>query len=134
MRKILKKKGVSPIIATVLLVALAIALAAGVFMWAKGFIGKSSGEGKEIISESCDSVAFEVDKYLDGTGANKLDIINQGNFNISIILKDIKIIIAQYIAMRIFAWAFFQNRATMAIIAAQETNRSAMDISMALLL
>jgi hypothetical protein len=50
------------------------------------------------------------------------------------ILKAIKIIIAQYIAMRIFAWTFFQNKATMAIMAAQETNLSAMYISMALLL
>lgn len=79
-----KKRGIAPIISTVLLIALAIALVGLIFVWAKGFIGKSSEQGKNVLSVSCENVAFEAD--MEGSG---IKIINEGNMNISITIKKI---------------------------------------------
>ncbi len=70
-----KKRGVSPVIATILLVALVIIIALIVFFWMKGFtkeaITKSGGTNIELV---CDDVQFDA-SYSDGT----LTISNLGN-------------------------------------------------------
>ncbi len=70
-----KKKGVSPVIATILLVALVIIIALIVFFWMKGFtkeaITKSGGTNIELV---CDDVQIDAD-YSNGM----LTISNLGN-------------------------------------------------------
>ncbi|HTZ41859.1 MAG TPA: archaellin/type IV pilin N-terminal domain-containing protein [Candidatus Omnitrophota bacterium] len=71
----MKKKGVSPIIATVLLIGLVIALGTIVFIWFRSFtqeaVTKFSGENVELV---CGDVQFEA-SYTNGN----LAISNTGN-------------------------------------------------------
>ena len=71
----MKKKGISPVIATVLLVAMVIVIGLIIFSWAKGFqaeaVSKFGGENIEI---TCGKVSFEAD-YSGGT----LFLSNLGN-------------------------------------------------------
>src|SRR3989338_7075125 len=68
------KKGLSPIIATVLLISLGIILAVIIFLWAKGFITETPQKFGEPIEESCKQVVMtveatttEIRKKNDGT-------------------------------------------------------------------
>lgn len=71
----MKKKGVSPVIATVLLIGIVIALSLIVFIWMSTFIGetitKFDGENVELV---CDKV--EIDASYDGA---QLSVLNIGN-------------------------------------------------------
>ena len=71
----MKKKGVSPVIATILLVGMVIALALIVFVWMRAFaketITKFEGENIEL---SCDKVEFQA-SYSGG----QLSVSNTGN-------------------------------------------------------
>lgn len=58
--RLTKKKGLSPVIATVLLTALAIILALIVFLWARGWISEQIEKNEKPISQVCDSVEFEL--------------------------------------------------------------------------
>lgn len=75
----MKKRGVSPVIATILLVALVIIIALIVFFWMKGFtkeaITKSGGTNIELV---CDDVQIDA-SYSGGT----LTISNLGNVPIN---------------------------------------------------
>lgn len=59
----MKKKGVSPVIATVLLIGIVIALSLIVFIWMSTFIGetitKFDGENVELV---CDKVEIDADR------------------------------------------------------------------------
>ena len=69
------KKGLSPVIATVLLIAMVVVIAVIIFLWLRSMtqetITKFEGENVEL---TCDRVEFEA-TYLDGI----LDIANTGN-------------------------------------------------------
>lgn len=52
------KKGLSPVIATVLLVMLAVILALIIFMWARSFISEKITKDGEVIENSCGLVQF----------------------------------------------------------------------------
>lgn len=71
----MNKKGVSPVIATILLVALVMIIALIVFQWMKGFtkeaVTKFDGTNIELV---CDDIQFDA-SYSDGT----LTISNLGN-------------------------------------------------------
>lgn len=73
------KKGVSMIIAYVLLVGFSVALAITVTLWIRGMAEESA---EDIMSKECelqcDEVFLAVGCYSDG-----VDITNKGNFNIS---------------------------------------------------
>ena len=73
----MKKKGISPVIATVLLVAMVVVIGLIIFLWAKGFqeeaVTKFSGENIEI---TCGRVSFEAD-YSRSSGT--LSLSNLGN-------------------------------------------------------
>lgn len=84
-----KRKGISPIVATVLLVAMVIVIFLIVFLWMRGMteetITKNEGQNIEL---TCKDVVFEK-SYSSG----KLEVINSGNFpiykmNIEIIRDD----------------------------------------------
>ncbi len=58
-----KKRGLSPVIASVLLILLAVILAVIVFIWAKSFIGESITKGERKIDFSCEEVSFRGEAY-----------------------------------------------------------------------
>jgi len=54
------KKGVSPVVATVLLIVIVIVLATIIFIWARGFLSESATKGDRVVESSCEDVNFEV--------------------------------------------------------------------------
>jgi flagellin-like protein len=77
------KRGISPVIATSLLVLLAIILAVIIFFWARSMIGekimKDLGYGEEDIENFCSSVSFEADVTNDkGAGTISVSVTNTG--------------------------------------------------------
>lgn len=73
------KKGISPVIASVLMILMVVVLAGMVFLWARGFISEQVEKFGQPIENQCDSVDFNV--YWDRT-KNNLEVSNTGNINI----------------------------------------------------
>jgi len=69
-----KKRGLSPIITTVLLIALTIAITAIVFLWFRGMVGEKVIKFGKNVELVCDDVAFDA-SYSSGT----LNIVNNGD-------------------------------------------------------
>ena len=74
----MEKRAVSPIIATVLLVALALILASIVFIWARSFVSEQIVKNGQPIERACQDVSFDVD-YIATTGGLELQVVNTGN-------------------------------------------------------
>jgi len=72
-RKI-NKRGLSPIIATVLLIAIAMILAVIIFIWASSFITEQVQKFKEPVENSCDDIRFDAE-----ADENSISIVNKGN-------------------------------------------------------
>ena len=70
----MKKKGVSPVIATVLLISIVIILGVIIFLWARGFVEESAQKSDRAVDMSCDDINFEA-----GYNAGKIDVVNRGN-------------------------------------------------------
>lgn len=80
MKSLIKNnKGLSPVIATVLLILLVITLASIVFLWARGFISEQVEKFDKPIETLCSSVKFEVQK---GSSSDELEISNLGDVDI----------------------------------------------------
>ena len=77
------KKGVTPVIATTLLIAIVIVLAGIVFVWAQGFIGEAVQKNNEPIDRSCERVSLDVSISRDSSGSFNLDVNNNGNVPLS---------------------------------------------------
>jgi len=73
------KKALSPVIATVLLIALVVVLAAIVFLWARGFISEQIMKSGESIQNSCQKINFAVRSIPLGSDMWTLEISNRGN-------------------------------------------------------
>ena len=73
-----KKRGLSPVIATVLLISLALVLALIIFFWAKNFIGEKIQKNGEAIELSCQKVSFRADAYFVDSNL-VVDILNSGS-------------------------------------------------------
>lgn len=58
---IIKKRGISPVVATSLLVSITLILAAIIFFWARGFIGEAIEKNDRAIEYSCERVEFFVE-------------------------------------------------------------------------
>jgi len=71
------KRGLSPVIASVLMVMLVLVLAAMIFLWARGFISEQIEKFGKPVEELCESVDFRVEKI-----GSKLEILNRGNVDI----------------------------------------------------
>ncbi len=70
------KKGVSPVIATVLLVALVVGLAAVVFIWFRSFTQEAATKGGQNVQNFCSNGEIQFDaEYVGG----QLSISNNGN-------------------------------------------------------
>lgn len=76
----MNKKGVSPIIATVLLIAIVIILSLIVFLWARGFVGEKAQKAGRAVELACTEVSFEA-RYV-SQGGGVIDVINRGNIPI----------------------------------------------------
>ncbi len=73
------KKGLSPIIATVLLVSISLALAVIIFLWAKSFFVEAIMKNGASIEDACSVVSFETDyDYANG----KISVENTGEIPI----------------------------------------------------
>lgn len=68
------KKAVSPVITTVLLIALVVILAIIIFLWARSFIGEKIAKFDKPIESVCDEVKFRA-----SIDENFLLLDNQGN-------------------------------------------------------
>jgi len=77
------KAGLSPVIATVLLVLFVIVLASIIFLWARGFLTERIEKFGQPIDRLCSNVEFEV-AYADHGAASrhKLEVINRGEIDI----------------------------------------------------
>jgi flagellin-like protein len=86
-----KKKGVSPVIATVILIAIVVIIAVIIFLWARGFLSEASQKNDRAVSVSCEGVTFEsqiiknaancvgIGGIGSGVGSSALDVNNIGN-------------------------------------------------------
>ena len=72
----MNRKGLSPVIATVLLVALALVLATIIYIWARAFIPEVIEKSGERIENYCPDVAFDISYSTD---TNSLRVQNNGN-------------------------------------------------------
>ena len=70
----MKKKGVSPVIAAVLLIAMIVVSASIIFIWFRGMVGESVTKFGKNIRLVCDDVEFDA-SYSSGT----LSLVNTGN-------------------------------------------------------
>jgi len=77
MKKRASSRGLSPVIASVLLILLVLVLAAMIFLWARGFIGEQVEKFGEPINQICESVDFEIEMV-----GNDLEVVNRGNVDI----------------------------------------------------
>ncbi len=73
-RKRLEKKGISPVIATVLLVAMVIVIALIIFLWFKSLSQEAITKFGENVQLTCQKVSFSAD-YANGA----ISITNNGN-------------------------------------------------------
>jgi len=72
-----KKRGLSPVIASVLMILLVIVLASIIFLWARGFISEQIEKFGQPVGDLCESVDFMVERVGDD-----LEILNRGPVNI----------------------------------------------------
>jgi len=95
------KNGLSPVIATVLLISLGIVLAGIIFLWMTGFVSEQLEKQGKPVEQVCSEVDFEEDfDYSPATMAINLQITNRGN--IPIYGFDIKFIGEGKSAMKAF--------------------------------
>ena len=72
------KKGLSPVIATVLLVAITLVLAIIVFLWARSFVGESIQKEGRDIDQSCGETGFRAEVIRVSDSEATLFIENTG--------------------------------------------------------
>ena len=73
------KKGVSPIIATVLLIAIVIVLAAIIFLWARAFLSEKAVKGDRAVEVSCGEVEFESEVVENAANCPDLQCVSTSN-------------------------------------------------------
>lgn len=75
----MNRRGVSPVIATVLLVLVALIIASIIFVWAKNFVGEKAQKNQEPLEVSCEKISFEAEGFAN---ENNLYLVNRGNIPI----------------------------------------------------
>lgn len=81
-------KGVSPVIATVLLIAITVTLAIVIFAWARGFITEQIEKFGKSAEQVCEELSFDAE--ITSAGANIYDFYIANRGNIPIYALDIK--------------------------------------------
>ena len=84
-KRINNKRGISPVIASVLMILMVVVLSGMVFLWARGFISEQVEKFGKPIADQCASVKFTAVQV-----GNSLEVINRGNIDIRHL--DIKLI------------------------------------------
>jgi len=82
MKRGVDRRGLSPVIASVLMILLVIVLAAMIFLWARGFVGEQVEKFGKPIEASCAELNFEVEKVSGTSGLDALEVVNRGDINI----------------------------------------------------
>ena len=82
MKKVVGKKGLSPVVASVLMILLVIVLGAMIFLWARGFISEQVEKFGKSVEESCAEINFEVEKVEGTSGLDALEVVNRGDVDI----------------------------------------------------
>ncbi|MBI5148697.1 hypothetical protein HZA33_03385 [Candidatus Pacearchaeota archaeon] len=77
------KKGVAPVVATVLLVALTIVLAAIIFLWVRGFVSEQILKFGQSAEQVCDEISFDAAITSGEAGGFILDLTNNGQIPIN---------------------------------------------------
>lgn len=81
MRIVNDKRGLAPIIATVLLILMVVALVTLIFIWAKGFVGERTNDYEQSMEKICSAIDFGAE--VSGVAPNyDLEILNRGNIDI----------------------------------------------------
>lgn len=78
----MNKRGVSPVIATVLLILIVIVLAAIIFLWARGFVSESVEKNGRAVELSCENVNFQAEDFACPGSTCVIDVVNRGNIPI----------------------------------------------------
>jgi len=81
MKRVDGKRGLSPVIASVLMIMLVLVLASMIFLWARGFISEQVEKFGRPIGEKCGEVDFRVERITEG-GVDYLEVRNLGNVDI----------------------------------------------------
>lgn len=74
----MKRRGLSPIIATVLLVAIVIMLALVIFFWARSFLAERAQKFNEPAENACSRINFDAEAFII-SGRTYIDVVNRGN-------------------------------------------------------
>lgn len=77
-----KKRGLSPIVATILLIALAVILAMIIFLWARGWISEQIEKKGESIDLVCESVSMDLSSNTPSDNTIHFDVVNKGSVQI----------------------------------------------------
>lgn len=77
-----EKRGLSAVIASVLLIALVLVIALMIFLWSKGFLGEQIEKFDKPIKTYCEKIIFDVYRVNGTGGYDTLEVINRGNVNI----------------------------------------------------
>ncbi len=86
----MSKRGLSPVIATVLLIAIALILAVIIFLWARSFLEEQNQKFGEPVSNACKDIDFEVEAFH-GSTEDYVNVVNRGNvplYGLEIRLRD----------------------------------------------
>ena len=82
MKSDFNKRGLSPVVASVLMILLVIILASMVFLWARGFVSEQIEKFGQPIESLCDSVDFAAQLVDGSTTPYALEIVNRGDIDI----------------------------------------------------
>jgi len=82
MRMNIKKRGISPVVSTVLLILMVVVVISMISVWGRSFFENRTEGSEKPVGELCGSVYFTVN-VVDTTGVYTLEITNRGNVNIS---------------------------------------------------
>ena len=77
-----KRRGLSPVIATVLLILLVVVIISMIFVWARAFFSDQTEDSESPVSEACIGVDF-IANVIGDVGSRELEIVNRGNVDIS---------------------------------------------------
>jgi len=89
--KAFTKRGLSPVIATTLLVAISLVLAMIIFLWAKGVVGEAIEKDGVAIEIKCEDIVFTADITEDPSNPSGFGLISiQNDGNIPLYGVDVK--------------------------------------------
>jgi flagellin-like protein len=78
----MKKKGISPVIASVLLILLVLVMASLIFLWARGFVSEQIEKFGKPVENLCKAVDFDVQVVSAEDFGKGLEVVNRGDVDI----------------------------------------------------